>query len=235
MENPVISAEPARRQSSSRGSSHREAAFRILLVAASLAIGLFLIEIPALTGMVDYGRILGVNSQWIPRNRVPDAELIHAGRPYARFSGSARGGSALLDYRIPQSGTTHYQWDVAYDGHGFRNRSDLASAAIAVIGDSFVEGMTVPENQLLTSVLARRENTTVANLGQSGYGPQQELVVLKRYALALHPRTVVWMFYEGNDLADVETYDRALGASQRSWDIFWAHSFTRNALARIAT
>jgi len=101
---------------------------------------------------------------------------------------------------------TLFRWDVRYDHNGFRNQTDLKSADIVVIGDSFVEGLTVSDAQLVTSLLAHLQGKVVANLGQSTYGPQQELIVLKRYGLPLRPRTVVWMFFEGNDLADVITY-----------------------------
>jgi hypothetical protein len=48
--------------------------------------------------------------------------------------------------------------------------------------------------------------TSVANLGQSGYGPQQELAVLKRYGCPPYDRNTSWVFYEGNDLLDVQEY-----------------------------
>src|SRR5262249_25131700 len=44
------------------------------------------------------------------------------------------------------------------------------------------------------------------NLGVSGYGPQQELVVLKRFGLPRNPRLVVWQFTEWNDVIDAQVY-----------------------------
>lgn len=214
---------------SSRGEFFR----RALLLAGSIAFGLVLFELPAVFNLVNYGRILGINADWLPRDRIADPELLHIGRPNTHFAGSAMGGNSLLEYRLPQSTLTRYQWDVTYDDKGFRNPPGLRAADIAVIGDSYVEGMTVSREQLMTSELAKFEDRTVANLGQSGYGPQQELIVLKRYALPLRPRTVVWMFYEGNDLQDVEQYDRAIHHPEGFWPGFIGRSFTRNALARI--
>ena len=103
-----------------------------------------------------------------------------------------------------------YQWDNYYDKNGFRNRSDLNHADIVVIGDSFVEAMTIPDAKIMTSLLAGMQNQAVANLAQYGYGPREELIVLKRYALPLGPRTVVWMFYEANDLKDVIHHRKAM-------------------------
>jgi lysophospholipase L1-like esterase len=76
----------------------------------------------------------------------------------------------------------------------------------------------------------------VANLGQYGYGPLEELAVLRRFGLPLHPRTVIWMFFEGNDLNDVLRYRKASvrgRTPQRFWSSFWERSFTINALAQI--
>ena len=120
------------------------------------------------------------------------------------------GGSALLYYRIPQSDLTRFRWDVTRDANGFRNATDLKSADIAVIGDSFVEGMAVPYEKTMTSILARLQGKVAANLGQPGYGLQQELIVLKRYGVPLQPRTLIWMFYEGNDLSDTAQDDRSM-------------------------
>ncbi|MGH7231803.1 MAG: alginate O-acetyltransferase AlgX-related protein, partial [Nitrospiraceae bacterium] len=87
-----------------------------------------------------------------------------------------------------------------------------------------------PTAVLMTSVLGALQNATVANVGLSGYGPRQELVALKRYALSLQPKTVVWVFYEGNDLEDVQIYDAAIPNAGEFVQTHWERSFTRNAL-----
>jgi hypothetical protein len=128
---------------------------------------------------------------------------------------------------------TLYQWDVKYDHNGFRNQLDLKRADTVVIGDSFVEGLTVRNEELMTSVLAQLRGEVVANLGQSAYGPLEEVVVLKRYGLPLRPRTVVWMFFEGNDLQDVTGYRQAMRNPPNFWRAFVARSFTGSALHEI--
>jgi hypothetical protein len=60
----------------------------------------------------------------------------------------------------------------------------------------------------MPATVARLLDCTVANLGQSAYGPQQELAVLKRFGASLGPRLCIWTFYEGNDLDDVERYEQ---------------------------
>jgi hypothetical protein len=200
---------------------------RILLVVVSFVFTLFLIEFPALVNIVDYKMILG--STWENLD-ISDPELLQIHRPHAHSSGVMRGGNISLFYRLPPSDLTLFRWDEKYDRNGFRNDLDLKSADMVVIGDSFVEGQTVPKPGLTTSLLARMRGEVVANLGQKGYGPQQELVVLKRYGLPLQPRTVVWMFFEGNDLMDVIGYRNAIGNQSNLWQNFVRRSFTRSAI-----
>jgi hypothetical protein len=193
---------------------------------------LFLIEFPALIEAVDYRTLIGAEHAWWAPN-ITDRELLHVHRPYAHQRGSALGGDAAAAYQISRSDMTPYQWDVKYDHNGFRNELDLKHADIVVIGDSIVEGLTVSNSQLMTSVLAHLQRQVVANLGQSAYGPQQELVVLKRYGLPLQPRSVVWMFFEGNDLSDVIGYWDAMRHPPSFWRSFFARSFTRNVLKEL--
>jgi PAS domain S-box-containing protein len=125
-----------------------------------------------------------------------------------------------------------------YDQNGFRNDRDLPHAEIAVIGDSYVESQMIPGPMLATTRLSEMTLQTVANLGQSGFGPQQELAVLKRYALPLRPRFIVWVFYEGNDLADAREYSEMvslLKAKADSIEFVWNRSFTKNFLSWFLT
>ena len=54
--------------------------------------------------------------------------------------------------------------------------------------------------------VAQSTGLSVINLARGAYGPQQELIVLKRYGLSYEPRVVVWQLFEGNDLADAEAF-----------------------------
>jgi hypothetical protein len=204
-----------------------EGARRFLLVVASFIFALSLIEFPALINVLDYRVILGENFAWWPANNINDRELIHIRRPYVHFSGESRGGGITGGYRIPPSDMTLYRWDVKCDHNGFRNETDLKSADMIIIGDSMVEGLTVPVAELTTSLLAKLQGKVVANLGQSAYGPQQELVVLKRYGLPLQPHTVVWMFSESTDLKDVVYYDHVMNDPPDFLHSYLARSFTR--------
>jgi hypothetical protein len=131
-----------------------------------------------------------------------------------------------------------YHCDLWLDGDGFRNPPGRSLANVVVVGDSFIEAAQVAEPELMTAQFARLTGCTTANLGRSGYGPQQELAVLRRYALGRRPRTCVWAFSEGNDLQDViayESYRRDLHwiLQGRRAESLYGRSLTRNALALV--
>jgi hypothetical protein len=216
-----------------------ERTHRVLLILASLLLSWFLIELPAMVHLLDYRGIVGPQPRYWATT-MSDPELLRIRRPHAHDYGASRGGDVANVATIPESDLGQYRWDVKYDFHGFRNVSDLEKVDLAVLGDSFVESPPTAQEQLMTSVLARLQRRVVANLGQIGYGPQQELVILKRYALPLHPSAVVWMFYEGNDLSDALHYRDTVAPSHSGpphssdyFQSFFARSFTNNVLVQL--
>jgi hypothetical protein len=216
-----------------RAAATKSKSIRLLvLIVSSFIFTVALIEFPALIDVLDYRTLIGPTHAWWAPN-IFDPELLHVHRAHAHQAGASLGGDAASLFQIPRADMTPYQWDVKYDQNGFRNQLDLKSADTVVIGDSFVEGLTVRNEQLMTSILAQLRGEVVANLGQSAYGPLEELVVLKRYGLPLRPRTVVWMFFEGNDLQDVMGYRQAMRDTPNFWGAFVARSFTRSALYEV--
>lgn len=211
---------------------------RSRLKALALLLGLLaawiILEVPALVGWVDYRVVLGLpfNKPWDnPRNRF-DPDLLHIHRPHDVFVGSVRGDAAeWFGIRGHE-----YPVDVHYDQNGFRNDADMDRADVVVIGDSFVEASRTPAAQLLTTRLAETLHARVLNLGQAGYGPQQERIVLERFGLPAHPRVVVWLFFEGNDLNDSRRYrDLRRTAERFSIDHFsaWQRSLVHNVGRRL--
>ena len=209
----------------------RTIAIRFALSTAGIAAVWLSLEAAAIAGLVNYQALLRapISEWWYgPPDNVVDPDLLYLHRPYLRLSGSQPGDLAA---GLCQDGAT-YRYDVRYDRHGFRNEEDLAVADIAVVGDSFIEAPTIPTRLTVTAVLERLTGRTVANLGMSAYGPQQELVVLARYALALQPTVLVWAFYEGNDFKDMARYEgRRAQVQQEGRRRFRPEaSLTRNAL-----
>ncbi|UCC30397.1 MAG: hypothetical protein JSU86_19625 [Phycisphaerales bacterium] len=91
------------------------------------------------------------------------------------------------------------------DKRGFRNQTDLTEYDIVVLGDSFAEGSKVSDEHAWTVRLAEKSGLTVYNLGMSGYDPLHYLASLQRYGLALKPRYVLCMLYEGNDFRSAKS------------------------------
>lgn len=91
------------------------------------------------------------------------------------------------------------------DKRGFRNQTDLKEYDIVVLGDSFAEGSKVSDEHAWTVRLAKKSGLTVYNLGMSGYDPLHYLASLERYGLALKPRYVLCMLYEGNDFRSAKS------------------------------
>ena len=204
---------------------------RFTLTTLALALTLGGLELVSAIGIVDYRTVLATGGPDPRKNadNVLDPELIHIHKPYLRRVGATRGDIALA---LHLAGTPLYPYDVACDRNGFRNARDLSTAELVVLGDSFVEGGLVAADDLMTTTLSQLLGCTVANLGQSAYGPQQELAVLKRFGASLRPRLCIWTFYGGNDLDDVERYDQlrqqSIPTAVRSTPR--ERSFGRNAL-----
>ena len=213
---------------------------RFLVTTMTFIVCIGLIEAPAAIRLVDYREIFsspGYPSWWNAPGYIEDEELVWIHQAHYQRKGTYVRGN--IGEALCASADGMREYEVRYDYNGFRNDIDLVSADIAVIGDSNVESPQTPSSALMTTVLKELENGTVANLGISGYGPQQELIVLKRYALPLHPKTIIWVFYEGNDLGDVARYEknRTVISSRSNYGnalgLFWRRSFTRNLFSTI--
>jgi len=212
-----------------------EVARRFVAMTVSLGLCAVVLEGVAALRLLDYRDLFSTRDSvpWVSRDNVLDPELLHLHRPHLHWTGPARGDIAESWHL--RTGAT-YSCDVRYDRNGFRNQEDLSAADIAVTGDSIVEGGLVGADYLATSVIAKTMSRKVINLGQNWYGPEQELAVLRRYALPLRPQSCVWVFFEGNDLMDVARYQAALRdwpGFSRSLHTFDQRSFTRNLLLRL--
>lgn len=209
-----------------------ETGTRFLLTTGSLVFCWVLAEGAVLLGLVDYRVLFGSYESGTALSvagRRFDKELLWRHDPHYRYEAPYQGniGRALC---IPPDPARTVA--VRYDRNGFRNARDLDSAEIVVIGDSYMEGYFTPDERVITTRLSELQEKSVANLGHSGYGPQQELVVLQRFGFPLAPQTVVWAFFEGNDFLDAERYEEKLLRSGNGWwQDFWFRSLSRNVSA----
>ncbi|MGB2986031.1 MAG: SGNH/GDSL hydrolase family protein, partial [Phycisphaerae bacterium] len=91
------------------------------------------------------------------------------------------------------------------DKRGFRNQTNFDRYDVVVLGDSFAEGSSVSDEHVWPAHLAAKSGLSVCNLGMSGYDPLHYLESLKEYGLALKPRYVLCLLYEGNDFRSAKS------------------------------
>ena len=103
---------------------------------------------------------------------------------------------------------------VEINGAGFRDRErSIAAPAgtlrVAVIGDSYVQGMNVPLEQTLPATLEGQlsacmgsRRAEVLNFGVDGYGTTQELLTYRHVAANYQPDVVVLAVFTANDIYD---------------------------------
>lgn len=217
------------------GSLHcrRQKAMRFVVVTVSLLMALSALELSAKIGVIDFRHVFEKQMQpWENTKNLLDSKLVHVHRPHFQEKGQISGGDLSRGWAGAPPLTVR-PYDVRYDRNGFRNEIDYDRVDCVVIGDSFVEAGNVSSDELLTHHIARELGSSVANLGQAYYGPQQEFKVLERVGVPLRPSICIWVFFEGNDLKDVWRYREIISdwpqsvANYSSWK---ERSFTKNGL-----
>lgn len=223
----------------------RRMRFRAAAITLSAALGVGVLEAPAAAGLLDYNRIRGaLTGEWTGPSVdfIADHELSFRRPAHARWSGWPRSNMAQV-FNLPLR--SRYRQTFSTDGRGFRNAADLDRADVAIVGDSYVEGAYVSDEETVAARLHEWTGETVANLGVSGYGSLQELKILERYALPLGPRLVAWFFFEGNDFDDDQAYENAMAYERGvpaprtsrpmavKWREFLDRSLTANAFMEL--
>ena len=92
------------------------------------------------------------------------------------------------------------------DRYGFNNPDsewDKKEIEYLLVGDSYIQGDCVNRPNDISSVLRKLSNKSVLNLGISGNGPLMEYATLREY-LNKNVKKVLWNYYEGNDLKNLE-------------------------------
>jgi hypothetical protein len=96
-----------------------------------------------------------------------------------------------------------------FRGPRYSRTKPAETIRVAVLGDSFVEGQQVPEEQTFCAVIRRAlarcpalagRHVEVLNLGVNGYGTAQELMTLRHQAWQFSPDIVVLAVFTGNDI-----------------------------------
>ena len=94
------------------------------------------------------------------------------------------------------------------DAEGFRNDAVRERVNIAALGDSFTDALTVHVKDSWPMRLQQRLGVPVQNYGTAGFGPQQELLVLRDFVVRHRPSHVVLAYFAGNDIFDAERFEK---------------------------
>jgi hypothetical protein len=94
------------------------------------------------------------------------------------------------------------------DRFGFNNPDkawDNDIFELILVGDSFTHGHCVFEKDNFSGNLKRLYNqSNILNLGYNANGPLKELATIKEYSQHKRIKKLLWLYYEGNDLQDLE-------------------------------
>jgi hypothetical protein len=92
------------------------------------------------------------------------------------------------------------------DEHGFHNPKGIWQREhidIAVVGDSYAQGACVSSGGNFVALIRKHYPNTL-NLGMGGSGPLIILATVKEYMPWLKPKVVLWCYYEGDDLNNLQ-------------------------------
>lgn len=119
--------------------------------------------------------------------------------------------------------------DYRSDERGFNNPAEIWRSKrmeIAALGDSFVHGYCVPADKNLVARI-RESYPATLNLGVAGDGPLLMLAKINEYLDSMKPPVVLWFYYEGNDLTDLQTERKSVLLTN-----YLRERFTQSELAR---
>ncbi|MFT3931553.1 MAG: SGNH/GDSL hydrolase family protein [Spongiibacteraceae bacterium] len=105
-------------------------------------------------------------------------------------------------YPNPPAGYPDIPLRLTTDANGFRNLDALPQYDMLAVGDSFVAGSNISDDQTWSALLAKATNQTIYNLGVGGSGPPTYLSNYVYFGLKLKPRVALFMIYEGNDFKE---------------------------------
>ena len=204
------------------GRAERQTAMNLALLGASIVAGLAMAEVashmlgPRLgQGLAAQRRDLGdawPNPRWQETARY-GARLRAGLDTFAEVSFGDIVWMGFVPPEVAPARTRRFPFHT--DAEGFRNAAVRDPIAVAALGDSFTDAMTLPVEQAWPARLEARLGAPVQNYGTAGFGPQQEARILEDYALRHRPRAAVVAFFAGNDIFNAESFDDFERAPER--------------------
>ena len=146
----------------------------------------------------------------LPKTYYPSAENFFLYKPLQQIAGYTYGENyspQMLRHKIlKEQVLIRHRAEYIIDEHGFRNTIDPRNASIFTLGDSFCFGYDVPQNQIFQGLLSSKYQQPVYNLGVSGSSPWQQYLLLRHLLQnepnVFHPKRLLWLVFEGNDLEE---------------------------------
>lgn len=142
----------------------------------------------------------------VVRHRPPNQvyELVYSDRPeQARSYPDAPPGYPDVPLRLTS------------DANGFRNPAVHSHYDILAVGDSFVAGSNVSDEQTWPALLGRATGKSIYNLGVGGSGPPTYLSNYAYFGLEMKPKIALFMIYEGNDFKEDVVLDDDTGGDAK--------------------
>jgi lysophospholipase L1-like esterase len=166
-------------------STGRQRYYRLVAVVGALAV--------ALAGVEGTLRLLGIGNESLHTGTVPHAQWHHWHQPnfFCQYPVRAEG------YSVP----IHFNQLGMRDSREFTVEKPAGMRRIAVIGDSFVEGLQVAEENGVVRQLERQlrqpgdERIQVLNFGCSGFSTTLELVLVRDWVRQFAPDVVVCLHH----------------------------------------
>ena len=122
----------------------------------------------------------------------------------------AKKNKKLIPFRGPiNKNSTSCAEDLIYriyenDKYGFKNSNKIYEKKINtfLLGDSYAEGLCVNREEDIAGNLNSKEINTI-NFGVTDTGPLVSLAILREFGEKFKPKNVVYLYFEGNDLDDL--------------------------------
>ena len=122
----------------------------------------------------------------------------------------AKKNNQIIPFRGPiNSLTVSCAEDLQYkliknDKYGFKNNNIIYKKKIQnfLLGDSYAEGLCENNENDITGHLNKKKNYTI-NFGVTGTGPLISLAILREFGNYFKPKNVIYLYFEGNDLDEL--------------------------------
>ena len=147
-------------------------------------------------------------------------------QPFLPLSGVANKLTITCVNRTGKYGT------ITSDEKGFNNPLGMWNKdgiSVVLIGDSFAYGSCVASDETIAAQLRKRGIPTLS-VAMGGTGAFYAMAVLSEYVSRIKPKKVIWIYYEGNDLIDIEKEKKSAAYNNYLSDDYSQNLFDRQDL-----